>query len=89
MDKITPIKVKSKRQVKREGKGISGSLDNAYHSKVSKRGGTKISSHITLHPARQREQVDKNTSNRTRMLVFLSLCGQIAIINQLHISMLK
>jgi hypothetical protein len=52
MDKITPIKVKSKRQVKREGKGISGSLDNAYHSKVSKRGGTKISSHITFHPAR-------------------------------------
>ena len=52
MEQITPIRTKSKRQVKREGKGITASLDQAYNAKVSKRGGTKINSHITFHPAR-------------------------------------
>jgi len=49
---ITPIRVKSKRQVKRSARVGNTVYDSMYNTKVSKRGGTKINSHITVKFAR-------------------------------------
>jgi hypothetical protein len=49
---ITPIRVKSRRQVKRGAKVGATNYDSMYNLKVSKRRKTSINSHITFVPAR-------------------------------------
>jgi len=52
-EKITPIRFKSRREVRRSAKIGDSSLDGMYHAKVSKRKKTKINSHITLTLAKR------------------------------------
>jgi hypothetical protein len=51
-EKITPIRVKSKRQVKRKSLVGKDALESAYNTRVNKRKSTKINDHITFTPSR-------------------------------------
>jgi hypothetical protein len=52
IEKITPIRYKSKKQVKRESKLGTNIFDHLYNGKVNKIKGTSISPFVTFHPAR-------------------------------------
>jgi len=52
-EKITPMRrPRSKREVKRSARVGPTVYDSLYNTKLNKRGGTKIATGITFHPAR-------------------------------------
>jgi len=51
-ERITPLRFKSKREVKRSARVGKTVFDSLYNTKVNKRKGTPICEGVTFHPAR-------------------------------------